>query len=115
MAKYLETVKPHLTAEEYSATQAAVKTFLESEQAKLLQERLQARAAEPGNKSWLSEWWNEAAYMGYRDPVVVFVSYFYVHLDDKSKTDLVSRAASLVKAILPFRELVETYVLPRHR
>ena len=106
-AKYLETVKPHLTAEEYSATQAAVNTFLNSDQAKVLQERLQARAADPNNKSWLSEWWNEVAYMGYRDPVVVFVSYFYVHRDDVTKPSQAKRAATLIKALLPFRGLVE--------
>ncbi|KAJ7796195.1 hypothetical protein B0H14DRAFT_2916328 [Mycena olivaceomarginata] len=60
----------------------------------------EARAADPGTLSWLSEWWNDAAYMGYRDPVVVFVSYFYIHVDDPRR--------SLLKAMLPFRTLTET-------
>lgn len=106
-AKYLETVQPHLTPEEYSATQSAVKKFLESDQAKVLQERLQARASDPAMTSWLADWWNEAAYMGYRDPVVVYVSYFYVHQDDASLPSQAKRAATLIKALLPFRELVE--------
>lgn len=107
-AKYLETVQPHLTPEEYSATQTAVKKFLESDQAKVLQERLQARASDPAMTSWLADWWNEAAYMGYRDPVVVYVSYFYVHQDDASLPSQAKRAATLIKALLPFRELVES-------
>lgn len=108
-AKYLETVKPHLTSSEYSATQTAVKNFLASEQAQVLQKRLQERAAEPDRNSWLAEWWNDVAYMGYRDPVVVFVSYFYVHQDDVAKPGQAKRAANLIKALLPFRELVERY------
>ncbi|PSS06556.1 hypothetical protein PHLCEN_2v3614 [Hermanssonia centrifuga] len=107
-AKYLETVQPHLSPEQYSVTQAAVKKFLESDQAKVLQERLQARAVDPSTKNWLSEWWNDVAYMAYRDPVVVFVSYFYVYRDDIKKPGQAQRAASLIKALLPFRALVES-------
>ncbi|KAG9046645.1 Carnitine O-acetyltransferase mitochondrial [Tulasnella sp. UAMH 9824] len=110
-AKYLETVEPLVSAQEYAATKAAVNEFVTSEQGKELQNRLLNRAAEPGRASWLAEWWNDVAYMGYRDPVVVFVSYYYVHVDDPFRRDLVSRAASLVKALLPFRELVETQQL----
>ena len=106
-AKYLETVRPHLSTEEYAATQGAVSRFLASDQSKELQARLEARAADPSKASWLAEWWNEAAYMGYRDPVVVFVSYFYVFMDDATRSSQARRAATLVKALLPFRELVE--------
>ncbi|EJF63177.1 acyltransferase ChoActase/COT/CPT [Dichomitus squalens LYAD-421 SS1] len=107
-AKYLETVQPHVTPAQFAKTQAAVRKFVESEQGRVLQERLQARAAQPGTANWLADWWNETAYMGYRDPVVVFVSYFYVHLDDKARPGQAKRAAQLLKAILPFRDLVES-------
>ncbi|KAI0320157.1 acyltransferase ChoActase/COT/CPT [Amylostereum chailletii] len=108
LAKYLETTRPHLTSEEYSKTEAAVRTFEKSPLAAELQKRLQARADQPGMKSWLSDWWNEAAYMGYRDPVVVYVSYFYLHMLDPAYVDAPKRAATLIKAMLPFRHLVET-------
>ena len=107
-AKYLETVEPHLTPLEYERTQNVVKSFVQSDLAKKLQERLQARAADPETKNWLADWWNNVAYMAYRDPVVVYVSYFYVHVDDLWRKDQVKRAASLVKAILPFRAMVES-------
>lgn len=42
------------------------------------------------------------------DPVVVFVSYFYVYLDDKLRKTPEKRAASLLKSIMAFRELVES-------
>ena len=107
-AKYLETVQPHLTPLEYERTRNIVKSFVQSDLGKKLQERLQARAADPDIKNWLADWWNEVAYMAYRDPVVVYVSYFYVHADDAWRKDQVKRAASLIKAILPFRAMVES-------
>ncbi|KAI0685797.1 acyltransferase ChoActase/COT/CPT [Cerioporus squamosus] len=107
-AKYLETVEPHVTKEQFAKTQAAVQKFLDSEQSKVLQQRLQERAAQPGVANWLADWWNETAYMAYRDPVVVYVSYFYVHVDDKTRPSQAKRAAQLLKAVLPFRALVES-------
>ncbi|KAL0069883.1 Carnitine O-acetyltransferase mitochondrial [Marasmius tenuissimus] len=109
--KYLDTVRPHVTDAEYAKTQNAVETFVASPQAAELQKRLEARASDPNVKNWLADWWNDLAYMGYRDPVVVFVSYFYVHLDDKSRRDPAKRAASLIKAMLPFRDLTESQQL----
>jgi len=109
-AKYLETVQPLLTPEAYAKTQSSVSSFLASPLAAELQSRLKDRAAQPETLNWLSDWWNDAAYMGYRDPVVVYVSYYYVHLDDPSRTDPAARAASLIKAMLPFRELTERYL-----
>lgn len=69
-SKYLETVRPHLTPEQFAKTRKAVEDFAGSEIAKRLQERLQARAGE--HTSWLSEWWNEAAYMGYRGEYTLY-------------------------------------------
>ncbi|KAJ7784367.1 acyltransferase ChoActase/COT/CPT [Mycena metata] len=106
--KYLESTRPHLTPAEYAQTEAAVHAFMQSEQAVELQKRLEARAAEPGRLSWLSDWWNDVAYMGYRDPVVVFVSYYYVHVNDPLRTKPAQRAASLIRAMLPFRSMTES-------
>ena len=106
-AKYLESVQPILTPEEYSRTTQAVSSFLSSPLAAELQQRLKDRAATPETTSWLIDWWNDAAYLGFRDPVVVNVSYFFVHRDDRYRRDPARRAASLIKAMLPFRDLVE--------
>ncbi|KAG9035876.1 Carnitine O-acetyltransferase mitochondrial [Tulasnella sp. JGI-2019a] len=110
-AKYLETVEPLVTPQEFEETKKAVQSFVTSDIAKELQRRLQERAGETARASWLSDWWNDAAYMGYRDPVIVFVSYFYVHLDDPFRRDPVRRSASLIKALLSFRDLVESQQL----
>jgi carnitine O-acetyltransferase len=111
-SKYLESVRPHLSDSAFLTTKTVVQSFLESPQASELQKRLQARAAEPEVKNWLADWWNDAAYLGYRDPVVVFVSYYFVHVDDKKRREPARRAASLIKALLPFRELTETWAYP---
>lgn len=109
--KYLETTRPHLTPAEYAQTETAVRDFIASPQSAELQSRLEARAGEPGMLSWLSDWWNDVAYMGYRDPVVVFVSYFYVHVDDRLRTKPAQRASSLLKTMLEFRRMTETQEL----
>jgi carnitine O-acetyltransferase len=111
--KYLETVRPHVSDAAFAKTESAVKEFVSSPMAAELQKRLQARAADPEMKNWLADWWNEAAYMGYRDPVVVFVSYFYVHLDDKLRRTSPKRAAALLKAMLTFRQMTERCVTLR--
>jgi len=105
--KYLETVQPLLSPEEYSRTKLAVSSFLSSPLAAELQQRLKDRASTPETASWLIDWWNDVAYLGYRDPVVVNVSYFFVHKDDRHRRDPAKRAASLIKAMIPFRDLVE--------
>jgi hypothetical protein len=52
--------------------------------------------------------------MAFREPVVVNVSYFYVHVQDADGAicDALApkRIARLLKAMLPFRTLVETCV-----
>ncbi|KAF8746661.1 Acyltransferase ChoActase COT CPT, partial [Rhizoctonia solani] len=105
--KYLDSVKALVSPAEYAKTETAVADFVKSDQAKELQRRLQERAAKPGIENWLADWWNDAAYMGYRDPVVVFVSYYYVHVE-QGKRSQAERAARLIKAMLPFRELTES-------
>ncbi|ODQ78958.1 hypothetical protein BABINDRAFT_162044 [Babjeviella inositovora NRRL Y-12698] len=79
-AKYLDSVKPLASAQQYAATEAKVQEFIrpggvgEKLHAKLLE-----RAAL--NRNWLSDWWDEYAYMAYRDAVVPYVSYFFAHKD----------------------------------
>ncbi|EJD50699.1 acyltransferase ChoActase/COT/CPT [Auricularia subglabra TFB-10046 SS5] len=110
-SKYLETVRPHLKPDEYQRTERIVQQFAASPLAAELQHRLEARAADPGMVNWLADWWNDVAYMAYRDPVVVYVSYFFVHADGPAGTTPAARAASLLRAMLFFRELVETQQL----
>lgn len=60
--------------------------------------------------SWLIEWWNDRAYMSYRDPIVINVSYFFQFADDKVFTAQSSRAAAITQAALEFRRQMMTCV-----
>ena len=73
----------------------------------VLQSRLEKRK-ETESTSWLHSWWNDLAYMAYRDPVVIFVSYFYTFRDDKRVpwNQPAYRAASIVTAALEFKKLI---------
>ncbi|KAI8868308.1 acyltransferase ChoActase/COT/CPT [Ramicandelaber brevisporus] len=107
MSKYLQTVKPHLNAAEYAATEAAVTDFIKpGGVGEELQARLQAKAANPATDNWLEDWWNEIAYDAYRDPVVIYVSYFYAYRDDKLRKGQAERAAAITTAALEFRRQV---------
>ena len=119
LTKYLDTIRPHLTPAEYARSQLTVHAFGASAQAQELQRRLEARAGGTprtgtvegtANANWLADWWNEIAYVACREPVVVNVSYFYVHVADEAIQDAPRRAATLLKAMLSFRILVESCV-----
>jgi carnitine O-acetyltransferase len=79
-----------------------------------LQEKLLARKAQfdKDNSSWLQYWWNHLGYMTYRDPVLVYVSYYFHLADDATVPSQevgkvnVHRAAALVYAMSEFRELI---------
>ena len=76
--RYLKSVHAVVSESEYERTKKAVEAFASpGGVGHTLHERLVARAADPNRRNWLTEWWNSAAYLGYRDPVVPYVSYFY--------------------------------------
>ncbi|KAJ2800401.1 Carnitine O-acetyltransferase mitochondrial [Coemansia helicoidea] len=106
LPKYLRTVEPLLSKEDFARTRAVVEEFGQSAEGRVLQNRLEARAAEPGRANWLEEWWNDLSYMGYRDPVVPYVSYFYAFKDDRLRRKPTQRAAAIVRAAWAFRAQV---------
>lgn len=108
-ARYLKSVHPLLNESEFKTTTEAVKEFIKPGGAgSKLQERLIARREDPKHKNWIYEWWNDAAYLTYRDPVVPYVSYFYSHRDDRRRRDPSKRAAAITTSILEFKKQVDT-------
>ncbi|KAI0832103.1 carnitine acetyl transferase [Trametes gibbosa] len=107
LAKLKHSIRPIASSDsEYAEAVKAVDKFAQSEYARELQQRLQARAAEPGRPHWLEEWWDDWSYMGFRESVVVNVSYYYgfkEHPAHLPQTPL-HRAASIVRAAMLFRE-----------
>lgn len=78
--KYLKSVEPYLSKEQLNETTSKVSEFIKSGGVgEKLQSRLQDFSKDKDN--WLAEWWDDYAYMSYRDPVVPYVSYFFSHKD----------------------------------
>lgn len=107
--RYLKSVHPLLSASEFERTSKAVHDFVKpGGEGEPLQQRLLARRDDPKITNWLSEWWNQAAYLGYRDPVVPYVSYFYSYRDDrKRRHNPAARAATITLSVLDFKRQVD--------
>jgi len=106
--RYLRSVKPLLSKQEYDDTSKAVSNFTSPQGfGQELQKRLMAKREDPNVKNWIYDWWNETAYLAYRDPVVPYVSYFYSHRDDRKRRDPAKRAAAITTATLEFKKQVD--------
>jgi len=111
--RYLKSIHPLLTKEEYTASEKAVANF--QQQATTLQDRLVEHAEKPETKNWIAEWWNEAAYLAYKDPIVPYVSYFYSFRDDRKRRNPAKRAAAITSAALEFqRQVVDGSLEPEY-
>jgi carnitine O-acetyltransferase len=107
-ARYLKSIHPLLNKDEYAASEKAVAAFQkEGGLGQTLQKRLLARRDDPTHKSWIYEWWNDAAYLTYCDPVVPYVSYFYSFRDDRRRRNPAKRAAAITTAALEFKRQVD--------
>jgi carnitine O-acetyltransferase len=103
VALYLSSVRPLLSDSDYQKTVAAAQDFLTpGGLGETLQQRLVARSQKTVN--WMEDWWLDQAYMGYRDSVVLNVSYFFAYKDDKTRKDPTRRAAAITTAALAFKQ-----------
>lgn len=110
--RYLRSLKPILAENELANSTKAVQEFIKpGGVGAKLQEKLIARREDPKHKNWIYDWWNEAAYLTYRDPVVPYVSYFYSHRDDRRRRDPAKRAAAITTAALEFKKMVDSGTL----
>ncbi|KAF4952363.1 hypothetical protein FGADI_6795 [Fusarium gaditjirri] len=110
--RYLKSLHPLLSASEYEASKKAVEEFVRpGGVGSKLQEKLVAKREDPNTKNWIYEWWNDAAYLTYRDPVVPYVSYFYSHRDDRRRRDPAKRAAAITTSALEFKKQVDAGTL----
>ncbi|RVX75690.1 hypothetical protein B0A52_00046 [Exophiala mesophila] len=108
-ARYLKSIHPLLSKDEFAASEKAVAEFNKAGGlGEKLQERLIAKAQDPKIKNWIIDWWNHDAYLGYRDPVVPYVSYFYSFRDDRRRRNPAKRAAAITTAALEFKRQVDT-------
>jgi carnitine O-acetyltransferase len=111
-ARYLKSLQPLLSPIELESSKKAVEEFIApGGPGRKLQEKLIAKREDPNVKNWIYEWWNDAAYLSYRDPVVPYVSYFYSHRDDRRRRDPAKRAAAISTAALEFKKMVDSKTL----
>lgn len=111
-ARYIKSLHPLLSADELASSKKAVEDFVKpGGVGRKLQEKLVAKREDPNVRNWIYEWWNEAAYLAYRDPVVPYVSYFYSHRDDRRRRNPVKRAAAITTAALEFQKQVDSGTL----
>ncbi|EMG48361.1 Carnitine O-acetyltransferase, mitochondrial [Candida maltosa Xu316] len=106
-AKYLNTVEPYLNAEQFEKTKEIVQKFIQpGGQGEVLQNRLVEFAKDKDN--WLAEYWDDYAYMSYRDPIVPYVSYFFSHKDVKNiiGSDQLLKASLIAYYTIEFSEEV---------
>ncbi|KAF9563145.1 acyltransferase ChoActase/COT/CPT [Agrocybe pediades] len=111
LARLKDSLKPIAwTEEEYASVVKKIDDFGKSK-APELQERLLKRASE--KKHWLEEWWDDGGYLGYRDSVVINVSYYYGF--DQSPSHLsnapAARAAGITRAAMVFRQKLKKGLL----
>ncbi|KAI9238524.1 MAG: Choline/Carnitine o-acyltransferase-domain-containing protein [Podila humilis] len=113
LARYIESVRPLTTDQEYERTVKAAQDFKNSEQGQSLDQRLRARAldCEQRGTSWLAEWWDDWAYFAHRDSSTFFVNYYFGFQDDPRVPTQTARAALLVSLALEFRQLIATCTL----
>lgn len=109
-SKYLKTIQPFLTAKQFEESKAKVDAFLNNE-GPILQKKLENFAKDKEN--WLSEFWDDYAYMSYRDPVVPYVSYFFSHKDIRNEIghDQLLKSTLITYYTVKFMESVQNETL----
>ncbi|TFK74974.1 carnitine acetyl transferase [Pluteus cervinus] len=99
-----ETLKPIAwSEEELRNVERKIDAFGAGKGPELHKRLLQRAASTP---HWLEQWWDDIGYLGYRDSVVINVSYYYgfdAHPTHLSQTPA-GRAAGLARAVMVFRQ-----------
>ncbi|XP_030377480.1 carnitine O-acetyltransferase-like isoform X2 [Scaptodrosophila lebanonensis] len=111
LKRFMDTVKPLLTCEEYEQQEKITKKFADEEGAELQKLLVETGCEE---KNWLAHRWLKVAYLQYRDPVTVYVSpgmTFPVQnfADTQAYVDY---AAKVVFGLGEFKDMVDAGKMP---
>lgn len=108
---YKDSIKPFYPQgendPEFIKYSQIIDQFATSQDASALQTKLQGLAA--NERNWLSLYWDNWAYLDYRDPVSPYVSYFYSHKEFNTQVsrDQFLKSALLTEKIIQFMESIE--------
>ncbi|XP_017769872.1 PREDICTED: carnitine O-acetyltransferase-like isoform X1 [Nicrophorus vespilloides] len=109
--KYLESVRPLLSNEEFAKTLELTEKFANTDGAKL-QALLLEKAHEAEN--WLADWWLNAAYLDFRSPLVVWSSpgqlMPFTHFKDIH--DRLLYIANVIEATIEYKKLIDDDKIP---
>lgn len=110
VTKYLETVKPLLSPEDYEHTQLLVRSLLVNE-GPVLQKYLQTRR--DTLPSWLADWWLSCAYLSRREPIAVNVNFFMMStVRPEMSTNYIARATQCLYNVTRYYEMIQDGTLP---
>ncbi|XP_077987030.1 carnitine O-acetyltransferase-like [Glandiceps talaboti] len=111
--KYLVTLRPLLSEDEYQHTKKIVDKFGKpGGKGEQLQIKLLQRAQKLDN--WNADWWRDVTFLGDRNPTVISISpgAMFPVQDFSSQRDQLSFAAKLIAGILDFKGIVDSEKLP---
>ncbi|KAJ3195931.1 hypothetical protein HK101_010610 [Irineochytrium annulatum] len=130
LARYLKSIQPIATAQDYERNVAFVRDFLKPGG---LGHELQARLIEYDRSqtgSWLEKWWLQLAYHGWRDSCLINSNWYMIvdtppedvrDIVDKMDRDLnartftsfqLKRAAGIITRFLDYKDMLDNETLP---
>lgn len=114
LQKFLRSVQPLLTAEAYQKTKQIVTEFGRTN-GQQLQTLLKKRAE--SSENWLSDWWLQVAYLGYRIPVVVHSNpgLYFEHNTFVNQAAWLRYTAKMIWATVRFKEMIDLNEIPSDR
>lgn len=109
-ARFIEWCTPVLTADELTATQTAVMSFLQADgPGRKLQAVLEQYNVSGGVRSWLDAFWRDR-YLGRRDRIALNANFFF--LFRHSGQQQLERAAGLLAAAVNYKLLLDAQRIP---
>jgi hypothetical protein len=114
LKRWLSSLEPILDEKDFAEARASAAELETSPEGRRLQRLLEERAA--CSRNWLSDWWEEFAYLRNRLPLPTYANFFCTdsgsNLHEPShETDQVKRVASLINAAMDFKHRVDSNTL----
>lgn len=105
--KYIKTVTPFLSEAELNNTKKILQEFSSENGIGTKLQKLLVQKAQ-NSENWLADWWLNNAYLGYRDPVVVYSSpgLVFPFEDFVNETDRLTYTAQLILAAVEYKKAI---------
>jgi len=111
MNKFLASVKPLLSSEEYAAAELKTQLF-EARDAPWLQRLLQMKAWNPSCPNWIDDWWLDVVYlMGRESLLSTNIAAYSKHFISDAYNNGLERAALLMHNFFKIKEWIDTETL----